>query len=335
MLRDLKINKYLPVCLYFTMLIFGLYFIEIFFFFNRNSYFSDSENYYLASSAFPPKPYDSYVYVYILSFLRSVLSYKLSLIFFISIYSALILFWFRSLKLKSLNLLFLFHPFILFTFVRGLKEIAIIILFLIFSRFYNANKVFTILNFSLVIFFSLLLDGLKPLGAILIPLSLLLTYLISNFLKTRSLLYYGSMLLLIAPLLRNTLMDLIPTIKHHINALSNSGYAVEYTRNFVKPVLAFVFGPGPIKSFQSFIYPIYEFGTVMTSLTLFLGSIISIILVIILLTKIDSIQNCKWNNFIIIFTFIHVISYILIQDGSVDTRQRGLMFFYLGLIRWK
>ena len=335
MLPDLKANKYLLVCLYFTILIFVLYFFEIFLVFNRDSYFSDSENYYLASSVFPPNNYDSFVYVYLLSFFRSVLSYKLTLILFISIYLSLTLFWFRSLKLKNINLLFLFHPFIIFIFARGLKEIAIIIFFLVFFRFYNHNKVFSILNFSLVICFSLLLDGLKPLGAILVPISLLLTYFLSNFLKTRSLLYYGGLLLLIAPLLRNTLIDLIPTLKNHVNVLWNSGYAVEYTRNFVKPILAFVFGPGPFKSFQSFFYPVYEFGTIMTSLTLLVGSIISIILVIKLISKINSIQNCKWNNFIIIFTIIHVISYILIQDGSVDTRQRGLMFFYLGLIRWK
>ena len=332
---EFKLNKYLVVAILFAFIFFIFHYIEIFEIYNRQSYFSDSENYFKASSKFPPADYDAYYFVYILSFLRSMFSYKGALIIFFVIYIILVLLLFRKFHLDKYNLLFLFHPFIIFIFARGLKESLIMILFMIFMRLFNFKKLFVPINFFVVLVFSYIFYGLKPMGEYFIPLGLLVTVLTSKITTTRVILKMGILFLIISPLLRNIAIELIPNLKNQVDVLVLSGYAVEYTSNFLKPLITFFYGPGPIKSFLSFFQNTYEFGTLMTSFILFIGSICSIFLGFVILKNVKTIPNSYWNNFLILITIIHIFSYILIQDGSVDTRQRGLMFFYLGLLNWK
>jgi hypothetical protein len=330
-----KINKYLLLSISLAFIFFIFHYIEIFEIYNRQSYFSDSENYYKASSNFPPAEYDAYYFVYVLSFLRSIFSYKGAIIIFFAAYIILILLLFRKFQFVKHNLLFLFHPFIIFIFARGLKESFIMILFLIFMRFFDFKKYFYLINFFIIVVFSYIFYGLKPMGEYFIPIGLVMTALISRIITTRVLLTLGIIFLIVSPLLRNLAIDLIPNLKNQVDVLVLSGYPVEYTTNFLKPLTAFFFGPGPIKSLLSFFQNTYEFGTFMTSFVLLSGSICSIFLAFIIFKNVKTIPNSNWNNFLIVITIIHVISYILIQDGSVDTRQRGLMFFYLGLLNWK
>jgi hypothetical protein len=331
----MKINKYLIAAVFISFLAFIFHYIEIFEVLKRSSYFSDSENYYKASSKFPPDEYDAYYFVYILSIIRAISSYKTALIFLLLTYSGLILLFFQKFQLKRFNLLFLFHPFIIFLFARGLKETVIMIIFLLLMRLYNFEKLISFFNIIIIISLSYVFDGLKPMGLYFIPIGLTLTYFLTKVSTSRSIFKFGIVFLLISPLIRNLTIDLIPNLKNQIDVLVLSGYAVEYTNNFVKPLITFVFGPGPLKALSSFFYPVYEFSSFMTSAALFFGSIFSILIAVMIFKKIKTLPNSKWNNFLIIIIIIHVFSYILIQDGSVDTRQRGLMFFYLGLIKWK
>lgn len=332
---EYKLNKYLILSIILAFLLFAFHYIEIFEIFNRLSYFSDSENYYKASSRFPPNEYDAYNFVYILAFFRTISSYKVALVLFFLIYSSIILLFFRKFQLVKYNLLFLFHPFIVFLFARGLKESIIMILFLFFMRLYNFEKFITLINIIIILCFSYIFDGLKPMGEYFIPIAIMATLIFSRLTTSKSIFIFGVIFLLISPLLRNITIELIPNLKNQVDVLVLSGYAVEYTNNFIKPLSAFFFGPGPIKAFMSFFYPIYEFSTFMTSVALFVGSVFSIFIAVFIFKKVKTIPDSKWNSFLIFITIIHVFSYILIQDGSVDTRQRGLMFFYLGLLKWK
>jgi hypothetical protein len=330
-----KVNKYLLVAIIISFFVFIFHYIEIFEIYKRPSYFSDSENYFKASSKFPPNEYDAYNFVYVLSFLRAISSYKAALAFFFLTYSVTLILFYRKFQLDKYNLLFLFHPFIIFLFARGLKESIIMILFLIFMRLYNFKNIITLLNIIVIILFSYIFLGLKPMGEYFIPVALILTLLFSRIWSSSKIFIYGMFFLLLSPLLRNLTITLIPNLKHQVDVLVLSGYAVEYTNNFIKPLTAFFFGPGPYKSMISFFYSIYEFNTFMTSVALFVGSVFSILIAWFISKKVKTIPNLNWNSFLIIITIIHVFTYILIQDGSVDTRQRGLMFFYLGLIKWK
>ena len=159
-----RVNKYVLLAIFLSFFIFMFHYIEIFEIFNRASYFSDSENYYKASLKFPPDEYDAYYFVYTLSLIRVLSSYGTALFFLFLTYSGLILLFFQKFQLNKFNLIFLFHPFIIFIFARGLKESLIMIVFVLLMRLYNFEKSIFSLNIIIIICVSFFFEGLKPMG---------------------------------------------------------------------------------------------------------------------------------------------------------------------------
>lgn len=322
--------------------LFGIFFLclcllnlyDIFIIQNQPSYYSDGRYYFLLSQEFPPKYGNGYTFILILSFCNLLIGYNNTLFLFIIIYLIFSLWLIKSLKLRLINFLLLFHPFIAFVFVRGLKEM---ILFFLLGFFLLALKKINLIKSSFLsgIYFQPM-AFLKPLGGFLLPLVLIVNRLVSKW-SVNFMLRAGVFLMILLPILRNFLTSIIPRLENQIGVLSDSGFTVNYTSNPLLPIIRFIFGPGPFKAFKSYYYDIYEFSSVMTSTTLFLGSIITLIyfaLVFINWNKYSILDN-PTNRIIILLSIIHSAMYILIQDGSVDTRQRAVLFFLISLLAIK
>lgn len=325
-------NKRILVFIFFNtifILLFLLHFYEVFITLNEDSYFSDSRSYYNASQYFPPSYNDGYSFVLALAFLKKLIGYKGAILLFFLIYLIMTYKLVKVFKINTANFILLYHPFIAFVFVRGLKEILLIFFF---GLSFILLKRLSLYRFSITSALNYMpLKFLKPFGEFILPASFVL-YGGLKKLNIKLVIALSTLFLLSATLIRSIVIEKIPLIKNQIDVLIYSGYPVDYTNNPVLPILRFIFGPGPLKAGRSFFVEIYEFQTLMTSVSLFLGSLYTLTYFTYLFAYRKKFQNINWNKFIIILATIHCGIYLLIQDGAVDTRQRAFLFFLLSFI---
>jgi len=288
---------------------------------DRDSYYSDAESYYNNSAFYPHENADGYLYVLYLFYTRQIFGYAGAK--FILLIAYLILGLKLIIKRSNTILLslFFFHPFILFLFIRGMKESLMAVIFLIFI---TGFKRFEMLSISLLAVGFYLT---RPFGHLMV----IIPYLISLFLaryKNYSFWFAGSLALCAsAPLIREILSNNIPYLLGMINVQADSGYTIEYSQVLGTGLIKFLLGPTPIRPLLALFYPIYEFFTPLTFFLLFYGSCVSIIIVLRLFERGKKLN--RFSLFSLLLASGHALTYILIQDGMVDTRQRALYFLFL------
>lgn len=288
---------------------------------NRNSYYSDAETYYKSSSIKPEKNIDGYLYVRYLYQTRSMIGYSGAKLFLFVIFLLLGLSIIKQNSNKILLSLIIFHPFILFMFIRGMKESLMAVMFLIFVIFFKKSKILSVAFLSVGYYY------LRPFGHLMVLIPYFFSFLPRKRINLKYILYGSFVLCALAPLLRDYLAQNIPYLLGMINVQSDSGYSVEYSELLGEGLVRFLLGPTPIKPVIALFSSIYEFYTPLTFLMLFSGSIVSLIIILRLIK--EKVRASRLGLFSLALATGHALTYILIQDGMVDTRQRAMYYLFL------
>lgn len=288
---------------------------------NRDSYYSDAESYYKLSSIKPEKNIDGYLYVRYLYETRTTIGYVGAKFILFVIFVILGINIILQNSNKILLLLMIFHPFILFVFIRGMKESLMAVIFLIFLKIFKRSQLLSVAFISVTYFY------LRPFGHLMILIPYVFSFLPKKLIKSHYLLYGSLSLCILAPFLRDYLAQNIPYLMGMINVQSDSGYSIAYSELPGEGLVRFLFGPTPIKPLMALFSSIYEFNTPITFLILFTGSIVSLIIVFRLIQH--KVIVSRLGLFSLALATGHAFTYVLIQDGMVDTRQRAMYFLFL------
>lgn len=319
---------YFIICL---LAVFELGFLE------RSSYYSDSEYYYHAyNSGTPCEAFNGWGFVCYSRIFAHYLPYTSFIILQTTWYVFLLLLY--SSQTKSMKLefkLFIFfcltHPFVAFVFVRGLKELLLIIFVthLLVLHQMGFQKLKRMKLGLLLYVFSVT----RPLGAVLSGLVVLISKITP---KPLTALAIAGSISFMPP---RYIPFIGPYLEEHALLFDESGF----NSGTAFAPLKFLLGPTPIKPFFAFFEPtIYAYATPLTLVILFIGSIYSIIIVMMLL---HILISCRFtpkfiDNIILLMACATLIIYSMIYGGSVDTRHRALFFVFIACFigltpKWK
>jgi hypothetical protein len=289
----------------------------------RESYFSDSEYYYRAyNSTQNCTSYHGAGFVCYARFFATILDHSEFIVFHITLYIFLLFSVARTIrtvepKLAHIIILCFSHPFVAFVFVRGLKEI-ILILTVTLASLMIINCGYIIKKLGLLPFLYTF-SVTRPLGLPLVALAL-----ISSRFMPR-LMIATFLALVVAHLPIGFVPIFGPYLAEHAMLFVESGFS---SGSSLAPV-KFILGPTPLKPFLAFFEPsIYQYGTLITLMILFVGSLYSLYICILFLChfrKIPAPLSYASNIFFVV-AFVTLIIYSMIYGGSVDTRHRAFFF---------
>ena len=295
-------------------------------FIDRTSYFSDSEYYFNAYySTETCTNFNGMGFVCYARFFAAILDYTEFIGLHTLFYIVLLLLVARTIrtihpKLAKVIILSFSHPFVLFVFVRGLKEM-LLILTVILTALLIIHGGYIIKKLSMFPFlFTFVVT--RPLGLALVVLSLISSRFMPRLIVTA----------LLAFIAANLPVRFIPVygqyLAEHAMLFVESGFS---SGSFLAPV-RFLIGPTPIKPFMAFFdSSIYTYGTLVTLIILFIGSFYSLYIFLLLFRHAKEIPvNFVYaSNIFFVIAFVTLIIYSMIYGGSVDTRHRAFFFVTL------
>ena len=250
----------------------------------------------------------------------------------------------NKVNLKQVVLLILLlNPLILWASIRGLKEPLIIFIasisYLNFQYYIASRKSFLQrVNFTVVqCVLIFILEGLKPLGGLLVALTLLAVWL-SKYVGVKKftllvLIGYLGVTLQVQSLIRAH--PLLYRVLAHRESVESDLVFVPGFKDFILAPFRFIFGPGPIRSFRQLIFgDVFKVSTFIGDMLIFIGSSIWWIALILGLKSMwGSLTRRKLllpyrHRFLFFFTLFYILTYSLIYLGSGDTRHRAIMYFF-------
>lgn len=297
----------------------------------RNSYFSDSEYYFLAGfrESDACMSYDGALLACVyrgLNFWEH--NYFLFLLSYILCYAVIVSLASRRLaaeRYKFVVSVFLFHPFIAFLIARGLKEIILILPILAYLTLLKWDKFSA--TWLMILFFSVVTVYMRPLGEYL-SIALLLGAI---FIRAKYL-----WVSVVCGLGATFFIDLLP-LEISENLISHTlGFddRDRVVQSIPAPII-FLFGPTPVRPLMAMFGDFsYAFGTPVTLYILLVGSLFSICCAYMtgryILLQIRHFGLPERYLFLSALSLISI--YSLIYGGAVDTRHRGLFFCMLGAV---
>lgn len=292
----------------------------------RATYYSDSEYYYeMQRSAISWLDCDGGLYIAVLRWFGvSKISYDIGKTVIFAVYLVMVIFGYSLAgNHRLIYALCMLHPFCVFSFIRGMKESIIVLLYLaagLILRLNGRNLIFFLVAGCLAFAMSFI----RPLGEFYVIAAFLLSLIWKRYNVYKNIALYLVIILGIwadIPIVGEVLKD------HKL------GYAeakVEY--NLLVQPLVFAFGPTPIKPIlQFFGANLYEFSTPLTLLTLFVGSFVSIYLAKSLYKMFRKNDSGTGESLFLYSSFVLLASYVILYGGQGEPRYRGLFFNLLGI----
>jgi hypothetical protein len=292
----------------------------------RKCYYSDSEYYYeMFVSDVPWHNCDGALYIAVLRVLGSLFnSYIFAKCFLFCVYMALVLFLYQRFSRHNvLFLLYMLHPFCVFSFIRGMKESVIMISYLIAAIVFKMSKS-AVIWLVTIVSLATGMAYLRPVGQYLVSAAFIVGILTKKYSFAKLSLIYFIMVFGMwseLPIIGQILED---------HRSSYSEVKVEYFLP-IQPFV-FIFGPTPIKPvLHIFGSNIYEFATPITMVTLFVGSIVSLLLAKDMWNLLKTSGDNYGRSIFVFSAVLWMAGYVIIYGGQAEVRYRGVFFVIMGI----
>lgn len=230
-----------------------------------------------------------------------------------------------------------FNPIVLWTAMRGLKEVSLVICIISVSYIFSYRRTYPFIFILSLMGLLYATEGLKPLGAVVVLMALFFVLVADKF---------GFLLALLATALvyigfsfyANFLSDLggvfYRLLAHREGYEANAAISFGFIDVLLAP-LRFMFGPGPYRALlQVFEGGVFIVSSKVGDLLILIGAIAWwVVLVFVGLFGVAGKLSYKSlsdsSKFCLAFVVIYVITYSLIYFGTGDTRHRAVMYALL------